>query len=33
LYRYIMKRGGLKITPMEWRAFLRVANYRGELFA
>jgi hypothetical protein len=32
LYRYIMTRGGLDITPEEFRMFLRTANDRQELF-
>jgi hypothetical protein len=32
LYRYILNRGGLDISPTEWRAFLRTANHKGEYF-
>ncbi|KAI9642393.1 hypothetical protein NHQ30_009197 [Ciborinia camelliae] len=31
-FRYIRDRGGINLTPMEFRGFLGVANERGELF-
>lgn len=32
LYRYIMDRGGLKITPQEFRVFLRHCDHSNDLF-
>lgn len=31
-YRYVMDRGGLQITPAEFREFLRCANHTDDLF-
>ena len=32
LYRYSTNRGGLQVTPIEWRTFLRHCDYRDEIF-